>query len=279
MPDFSNILMVTDLDGTFFGCNSRLVPENLEAIDYFKAHGGHFTTATGRIHSNVAEVIPHCASLFNAPAITSNGALIYDYAAGQIVEETPMNPQAVIRLVAMAEQLNPGVAARISTPDGFLMHSRRINEMLDHDLRYYRGSAQNDILPLEDWNTHEARWYKMVIRGAYEDLCQIRPQIEAAFGGIFEYSASSPTFFEIQAGGCTKATAMKRLAQMLCPIEGGSLLTVAVGDHENDLAMLSAADISACPSNALDAVKTVAKWQLCHHDQGCIAELIRKLEE
>jgi hydroxymethylpyrimidine pyrophosphatase-like HAD family hydrolase len=41
--------------------------------------------------------------------------------------------------------------------------------------------------------------------------------------------------------------------------------------------MLKAADLSACPSNAVTAVKEVCKIHLCHHDEGCIADLIERL--
>ena len=59
---------------------------------------------------------------------------------------------------------------------------------------------------------------------------------------------------------------------------GHPITTVTVGDQENDIPMLRSADISACPENALDSVKAVAKWQLCHHAEGCVAELIGRLE-
>ena len=55
------------------------------------------------------------------------------------------------------------------------------------------------------------------------------------------------------------------------------MVTVAVGDQENDLPMLMAADIAACPDNAAEAVKAVCGIHLCHHDEGCIADLIGRL--
>ena len=38
MTDFSDILLITDLDGTFFGAGGKLVPRNLEALARFRAH-------------------------------------------------------------------------------------------------------------------------------------------------------------------------------------------------------------------------------------------------
>ena len=39
-------LIVSDIDGTFLGKSSRMVPENLEAIEYFKKDMcGHLRTS------------------------------------------------------------------------------------------------------------------------------------------------------------------------------------------------------------------------------------------
>ena len=76
MTDLSRILLATDLDGTFFGAGGTLLERNLRAVDDFKAAGGRFTVATGRIHRDVLRVIPGAATLFNAPAILANGACL-----------------------------------------------------------------------------------------------------------------------------------------------------------------------------------------------------------
>ena len=102
--------------------------------------------------------------------------------------------------------------------------------------------------------------------------------MEAAFGDTFEYSVSSPHFFELQKKGCTKATGLRFVAERLSEALGHPVTTVAVGDQENDLPMLLAADMAACPANAAEAVKAVCKLRLCHHDEGCIADLIGRLE-
>ena len=49
MKKFENYIIVSDIDGTFLGKEGRMVPRNLEAIEYFKSEGGIFTFITGRI--------------------------------------------------------------------------------------------------------------------------------------------------------------------------------------------------------------------------------------
>ena len=276
MVDYSRYLIVTDLDGTFLGKGSRLVRENLEAVAAFKAGGGHIAPGTGRIPTNIRGDIPTCGELFNAPAVTANGAYIYDLTTDALLHHTPMNAEATLAAARLVEELNPRVGMRVSTGRAFLVNRNRLNDAILRDVGdpdTYKG----EILPLSEWKTEGALWYKMVFRGEYEELQSIRPAVEAAFGDIFECSASSSRYFELQAKGCTKATGLRFVAEYLEGKLGHPVVTVAVGDQENDLPMLMAADIAACPDNAAEAVKAVCGIHLCHHDEGCIADLIGRL--
>ena len=278
MPDYSSYLIITDLDGTFFGRGARLVERNLSAIEYFKARGGHIAPGTGRIPANIRRDIPACGEIFNAPAVTANGACIFDLTADECLHSTPMDPAAVKAAVELVQSLSDRVGARVSTRKAFLVNENRINDAILRDLGE-RVSFGGEIRPVEAWETEGALWYKIVFRGEYEDLAAIRPTVEAAFGDIFEYSVSSPRFFELQKKGCTKATGLRFVADLMEKRMGHPVITVAVGDQENDLPMLKAADIAACPENAVEAVKEVCPLRLCHHDEGCIGDLIERLGE
>ena len=276
MTDLSRYLIVTDLDGTFFGRGARLVEENLTAMAAFKAVGGHITAGTGRIPANIRKDIPLCGELFNAPAVTANGAFIYDLTADVCLHSTPMDAEATLEAAKLVEALNPRVGMRVSTGRSFLVNRDRINDAILRDIGD-PDAYEGDVLPLSEWKTEGATWYKMVFRGEPEELLSIRPAVEAAFGDTFEYSVSSPRFFELQRKGCTKATGLRYVAKRLAEELGHPVTTVAVGDQENDLPMLMAADVAACPENAVEAVKAVCSLHLCHHDEGCIADLIGRL--
>ncbi len=308
MPDFSRMLMVTDLDATFFSHPARLSPRNIEAVEYFKAHGGYFTAATGRIPPNIRKAIPTCATLFNAPAITANGAYIYDFATERCVHGTCMDAARAKEAAAFVQDLNPRVGMRVSMGNGILVNADRLVPAILRDIGLIPDSTgvpgksayvaadgtpvsgladphtlvppadfAGVIAPVSEWVTEGATWYKMVFRGEPEDLLAIRPLVEAAFGDAFEYNTSSPRFYELQAKGCTKASGLRYVAERLAAAEGGRIRTIAVGDQENDLPMLRAADLSACPSNALQEVRDLVSFNLCHCDEGCIGDLVERL--
>ncbi len=70
MKKFENMLIVTDLDGTFLSSKDTLVERNLRAIEYFKQNGGHFTVASGRVFEHIIGAIPNIRELVNAPVIS-----------------------------------------------------------------------------------------------------------------------------------------------------------------------------------------------------------------
>jgi len=276
MADFRNVLIATDLDGTFFGIRTRLVERNLQAVERFKALGGHFTAATGRIRQNITRSIPQYKELFNAPLITANGAYVWDGQRDRAISKTAMDPLLVRDVVRYVHGLHPDVGVRVSTENGFLADINRIPPALQYDLGRMTN-AEAVLLPVDEWETDGAQWFKIVVRGEAADLAVIRPLVEARFGDGLEYSTSSPSFYELQAKGCTKASAMRLVADHLAADLGYPILTVAVGDHENDLPMLRAADLSGSPENALVAVKAATRFHLCHCDGGAIADLIEQL--
>ncbi len=305
MPDFSHILIVTDLDATFFSHPSRLSPRNVEAIKRFTAAGGFFTAATGRIPPNIYKAIPDCATLFNAPAITANGSYIYDLAAQTCIHYVPMDAEKACEVALFVQSISDRVGMRVSFESGILVNAERLVPSILRDMgiipdataapgksAYVAAdgtpvhgladprtltvplSAHATVLPVSAWRTVPEPWFKMVFRGEPEDLRAIRPAVEARFGDFFESNTSSPRFFELQAKGCHKATGLRFLADYLAARTGSPVRTVAIGDEENDLPMLRAADLSACPAGALPAVKAVADLCVGPCDDGAVADVI-----
>ena len=88
---------------------------------------------------------------------------------------------------------------------------------------------------------------------------------------------------------CTDASLMESLAQggvqllmneaAIIEKNGAQLAIAGVGDYENDLPLLTHADIGAAPENAIDSIKKIAKVFLKSADQCAIKELIERLEK
>ena len=84
IESLSDILIITDVDGTLLREKDGISEGNLEAIKRFTDKGGHFTVSTGRaidVAKPLLERIP-----INTPSVHINGGYFYDWEKDQIIE-------------------------------------------------------------------------------------------------------------------------------------------------------------------------------------------------
>ena len=131
-----------------------------------------------------------------------------------------------------------------------------------------------DITIVEDLEKlKKYRWHKCVFVCAPDVNVRLVDYMHTLSMSTSKITVSGTSLSElipISAGKDSKIAALRALfpgKQFIC-----------VGDQENDIDMLMAADIPACPDNSIPAVKQISKIQLCHHRDGCIADLIYKLD-
>jgi len=277
MTDFSNKIIITDLDETFFGDHASIVDRNIEAIERFTAGGGFFTISTGRIHTSLPKAIPMIKTLVNAPISCCNGALLYDIRTGETVGERTLDHKLTMDMIQYLLARYDEVYIRVSVPEGFLIAPEILEKspQLRSDVTGNRGTFV--LKDYSEWDNFT--WYKVVFRGASEKLDAMRADlVEHGFGGV-EFTKSGPTFFEIQSEGTNKASTIPAIHDYCARISGKPMKVFCCGDYENDLPMIKAADYGVCPANALDLVKREAKFVLCDHSEGLIADVIEKIEK
>jgi len=264
-------LILSDIDGTFLGKRSRMVEKNRIAIERFKENGGLFTFSSGRSEITMRMIIPDADAIVNAPAILTNGAYIYDYEAREKHFYTPLNGAKAIPLLEKMLSACPGTAIRINRLDHFI--SNEMSEAFKRDMRGFENECavySFGEMPTDGWN-------KAVVHGTPEALKAAKAFLAEYGGSDFSLSLSGPTLLEILNPKATKGTMVNRLREYY-EEKGIKVKVYAIGDYENDLDMLRQADVAVCPSNAIEAVKRIAKAVVCDHDEGAIADLIDKIE-
>ncbi|MGM9643280.1 MAG: HAD hydrolase family protein [Eubacteriales bacterium] len=279
MPDFSDILIVTDLDGTFFGKGGVPAVGNVEAVERFKAQGGHFTIATGRTNLNLKQKWTDAADLVNAPVIGCNGAMLCNLATDEMIASRLMDRAHVLELIDLIDREYPDLGVRISVEEGFLTSPDMVARCpkLHKDIN---GITSTNVvsLPLSEWLS-VPDWYKVVVRGETHRLDVFRENAVRLWDERFVTSKSGEAFLEFQSPGTTKAVMLPALREYVEKKAGKKVKIYACGDFENDLTMLEYADVAVCPQNALDCVKEVADLCLCHHMEGLMANLIELIEK
>ena len=103
---------------------------------------------------------------------------------------------------------------------------------------------------------------------AFFDAAQAK--IEAIWGDTVCCFRPAPRIIDVQAKGVSKALAARELQAKL-----GRKLLVCVGDGENDLSVLQAADYAFSPADGVVADRFP---NVCPCDEGSVADVIYKLE-
>lgn len=270
---FDGLMIMTDLDGTFLGRHSELLPRNLEAVEYFKSEGGLFTFATGRTTANLTNIIPEPERIVNAPISLGNGCCLYDATAKRSVRDYIMEQPEAYELATWLRASYPELGMRISTVnEGFLYEPN--DELTRKNLSRVPATSQT-TRPIAEWGCGD--WYKIVLIGDSDRLEEVRADGIARYGDAFGIDKSGRRLLEFHRHDRTKAAMLPDFRE-LYDRPGLPLTICCVGDFENDIDMLRAADIAACPSNATDSVKQVCRLCVCPNTDGVIGDLVDYFE-
>lgn len=292
-------LVALDLDGTLLDSQSQISPRTRQAIADAVAHGVVVLPATGRPLSNLPPVVAQLPGI--RYAITTNGAAVWDMGTDPLgavysrycnaAEHTTSEPTALIRCPMPVELAREVFALYMEYPGALSIFSdgrtyRDLMSMERFGKRFARrtGSTEarqpNDgrftvVRDLTEWmsrHAHEVEKFCMFFDSA--EIAQAALPRFRALPGV-EAVQGSPDNVEVTAQGVDKGTALLALADMLgIPREA----TAAIGDSENDRAMLARAGVAAVIANALPEIRALGDIVSTRdNDHDGVAELFERL--
>lgn len=270
---FFNLMIISDIDGTFLNSEKKVIERNLEAIERFKSMGGLFTFSSGRASSNIFGAIPDAGKIANAPLSLANGSCLFDATARRSLKDYFMEPRMALEVAKYLRLTYPQTGVRASDPRGFVFEP---DDAVSFENVGHLGPSYIELLPMAEWSSDN--WYKMVVVGDPDLLDGIRADCIAKFGeDALAYDKSEPHLLEIHRRDRNKAAMLDTYRELYAD-EGRELVFCGVGDYDNDRELLEAADIAICPENATDSIKRICDACLCHHNLGVIADAIEYLE-
>ena len=253
MGKFDGILLATDWDGTFF--SGRLFDKNIEALEYFEKNGGKFTVCSGRYADFLKKFVDEVP--FNTYVTCYNGAYIADLKTDEVIYEGFCDERLFDILDEIVYQNLPYSSINVYDADS--------SEPTPYTFEEYHAEKQT----LKD-----KKIYKVLLRADTTELNNIgKDYIDKM--PLYDYIAvrSWDLSLEILKRENAKGAALRRLAKKL-----GARLTVAVGDYENDIDMIMAADVGYAVENATEALKQVADRFTCSVENSAIASVIYDVE-
>lgn len=262
-------LLALDLDGTLLNSKKEITPETCKALAWAKERGIYVVLSTGRIVGEAAEFAREIAC--DDHMVTAGGAAIATASDERILESWAMPCEVGAQAVAAVQDLP--VRVMIYVGDKIF-----INPFSDQDFVVnYRveGFHANKVVlkdiagAIRQRNLDVTKVYAI---GAQEDL-EKALQIIRRLPHV-TITNSGADNFEVMPEGVDKGMALVRLGQMLgvAPEE-----MVAIGDSDNDAAMLRAVGMPVAMGNADPALKALAQYITADCDHDGVAQAVYHL--
>ena len=267
MGKFDGILICTDLDGTLYRNDKTISRENREAIEYFKREGGYFTFITGRLPYYSRDAYE--AVKPNVPYGCINGGGVYDGADDKYIWTCEISRE-VLELVECVDEQFSGIGIQICCFER--TYFVRENEMTEKFRK--RTGIPNLICHYRDVKEPIG---KIIFSSEDSDeLAAIEKVLRAhPLADGFDFIRSERTLLEILPKGVTKGLALIKLTEYL----GVDIAkTVAIGDFDNDVAMLKTARLGIAVANASKSAMDVADAVTVSNEEHAIAEVIYGIE-
>lgn len=272
MASFSDVLLTVDYDRTTTGPDSKVPERNVAAVRWFMEQGGAFTLNTGRswnLGKRLLDRIPVNAPLllFNGSAAYEDGKLLYHHAI-----DVPMWDM-VMAIADAFPELNVEIQG---LADHYLVRPKQsfIDLYASMNWHWSEGIPGQDTGPFVKLavygQAHTPKLADMYV-GTDEEMARFR-ELDAfvleRWGDKVDLFYAAPRILDIQPKGISKGVAARELLNRL-----GRKILVCVGDADNDLSMLDAADYAFCPG---DAVIAQRYENVCSCAEGAVADVIYK---
>ena len=267
MNKFKGLLFCTDLDGTLYSSRHTVSKQNLEAIEYFKTEGGLFTFVTGRMPFAATQAYTRINP--NAPYGCVNGGGIYDgekdvYLWSQIL------PREALALVRAVDEQMPDIGIQLNTEKAIYFNKDNAAMV------YFREVTGLPNIACHYEEVEEPMLKVVFAHESPEQIKQLEKLLKShPMAHQFDFIRSEKTLYEILPKGINKGTALSKMTELLGV---DPKKTIAVGDYNNDIAIIRQAEIGFAVANAVDEVKAVADHITVSNDEHAIAAIVDMLD-
>lgn len=269
-------LVALDLDGTLFDNSSHISERNLTAIRSITDKGIHVVISTGRPFEGIPfDQIKGTGINY---AITANGSGIYEISTGKCLYENAMDEELVTPILnfLLTRDIHMDAfiggkgytpvqcvetAQKLTVPSSIKNYIITTRTRLDNILRFiHENQLKVQKMTL---NFYPAADGTLIDRETVRKFLVSNPSITTVCGGYNN--------LEFTRADANKGVGLRKLAEILGVNPDA---TMAIGDTENDLAIIEAAGIGVAMGNATDAVKARADYVTTTNTKDGVAAAI-----
>ena len=269
-------LVALDLDGTLFDNSSHISERNLTAIRSITDKGIHVVISTGRPFEGIPfDQIKGTGINY---AITANGSGIYEISTGKCLYENAMDEELVTPILnfLLTRDIHMDAfiggkgytpvqcvetAQKLTVPSSIKNYIITTRTRLDNILQFiHENQLKVQKMTL---NFYPAADGTLIDRETVRKFRVSNPSITTVCGGYNN--------LEFTRADANKGVGLRKLAEILGVNPDA---TMAIGDTENDLAIIEAAGIGVAMGNATDAVKAKADYVTTTNTKDGVAAAI-----
>ena len=269
-------LVALDLDGTLFDNSSRISERNLTAIRSITDKGIHVVISTGRPFEGIPfDQIKGTGINY---AITANGSGIYEISTGKCLYENAMDEELVTPILnfLLTRDIHMDAfiggkgytpvqcvetAQKLTVPSSIKNYIITTRTRLDNILQFiHENQLKVQKMTL---NFYPAADGTLIDRETVRKFLVSNPSITTVCGGYNN--------LEFTRADANKGVGLRKLAEILGVNPDA---TMAIGDAENDLAIIEADGIGVAMGNATDAVKARADYVTTTNTKDGVAAAI-----
>lgn len=269
-------LVALDLDGTLFDNSSRISKRNLTAIRSITDKGIHVVISTGRPFEGIP--FDQIKGTRINYAITANGSGIYEISTGKCLYENAMDEELVTPILnfLLTRDIHMDAfiggkgytpiqcvetAQKLTVPSSIKNYIITTRTRLDNILQFiHENQLKVQKMTL---NFYPAADGTLIDRETVRKFLVSNPSITTVCGGYNN--------LEFTRADANKGVGLRKLAEILGVNPDA---TMAIGDTENDLAIIEAAGIGVAMGNATDAVKARADYVTTTNTKDGVAAAI-----
>ena len=271
-------LVALDLDGTLFNNQSRITEDNIKEIRRVSNQGVHVVISTGR---------PYCGIPFSQIegtgieyAITTNGSSVYHIPDRKCIYENSMEPDMILPimdyLLSKRIHFDVFISGDAFSPEKCVAVGQ--NLAVPESLKNYILNSRKRIPDMPAYirdNNLRVQKITMNFQRDADGILVDREEIKAYFDSRNDVTCVCGGYnnLEFTKLGADKGNGLCQLAQYLgVPVAD----TIAIGDTENDLAIIQAAGVGIAMGNATDAVKAASDDITLSNEESGVAAALRK---
>ncbi len=262
-------LIAIDMDGTLLNPQHQISPRVKQAIGQARDQGVHIVLTTGRPYIGVERYLMELDLQQEGQyCITNNGALVQQAVNGECEAETTLSFDDYLKFEQLSREL--GVHFQALDKSSLYTANKDISEYTIHEayltgipVRYRAVEEMDRALTFPK--------VMMIDKPELLDAAIARLPQEAQQN--YTILKSAPYYLEILNKKVNKGTGVHALAQQLHLTQDEIM---AIGDQENDLAMIEYAGTGVAMGNAIDSVIAVSQFVTKTNAEDGVAHAIEK---